>query len=88
MKLKENKFDFYICVMTIDHFIEQFRICLIEPYIHLTPETQFRTLEEWNSMFALIVIAMVDSEYQKELSADDIRSSKTLGDLFTILNNK
>lgn len=74
--------------MTIDHFIEQFKMCLKDSHILLTPETQFRALEEWNSMFALIVIAMIDSEYQKELSADDIRSSKTLEDLFTVLNNK
>ena len=29
----------------------------------LTPETEFKQLEDWNSLVALSVIAMIDEEY-------------------------
>ena len=39
-----------------------------------SPETRFRELEEWSSLIALSVIAMVDEEYDVTLKGDDIKS--------------
>lgn len=47
-----------------------------------TPETIFRDVEEWSSLVALSVIAMIDEEYDVALRGDDIRSSKSIQDLF------
>lgn len=47
-----------------------------------TPETKFKELEEWSSLIALSVIAMVDEEYDVEFRGDDIRGSKTVEDLY------
>lgn len=44
--------------------------------------TKFRDLTEWNSMIALSVIAMVDSEYGIIIKGDDIKKSQTIEDLF------
>ena len=38
-----------------------------------TPETRFREIEEWSSLVALSVIAMVDEEYDVTLKGDDIK---------------
>lgn len=54
----------------------------------LTPETKFRELDEWSSLIALSVIAMVDEEYDVALKGDDIRGANTIEDLFNIVKSK
>lgn len=48
----------------------------------LTPETEFKTLEDWNSLVALSVIAMIDEEYDVTLKGNDITGSTTIQDLY------
>lgn len=51
-------------------------------------KTEFKKLEEWGSMLALIVIAMIDSDNGKALNADDLKNATTVQDLFEIVNKK
>ena len=51
-------------------------------------ETVFKELDEWSSLIALSVIAMVDEEYCVTLKGDDIRSSNTLEELFNIVKSR
>ena len=44
--------------------------------------TRFRDIDEWSSLIALSVIAMVDEEYDVTIKGDDIRNSNTVEDLF------
>ena len=75
--------------MDITGFIEKFSSCLSQPpSTAISPETEFKKLDEWSSIFALIVIGMVDSDYHKVLTADDIRNAKTLSDLFNLIQSK
>jgi acyl carrier protein len=53
-----------------------------------TKDTVFKDLDEWSSLTALSIIAMVDEEYGVTLKGDDIRSANTLEDLFNIVKNK
>ncbi len=53
-----------------------------------TPETKFRELDEWSSLIALSIIAMVDDEYDVTLKGDDIRSSETIEDIFNKVVSK
>ncbi len=48
----------------------------------ITAETDFKNLDEWSSLIALSVIAMVDEEYDVQLKGADIRDSVTVKDLF------
>lgn len=48
----------------------------------LKGETAFRELEDWDSIAALSVIGMIDEEYGITLNAEDMRSSRTLQDLY------
>ena len=47
-----------------------------------TPETRFREIEEWSSLVALSVIAMVDEEYDVTLKGDNIKNSETIADIY------
>ena len=51
-------------------------------------ETVFKELDEWSSLIALSVIAMVDEEYDVTLKGDDIRNSNTIEDLFNVVKSK
>ena len=53
-----------------------------------TKDTVFKNLDEWSSLMALSIIAMVDEEYGVALKGDDIRSADTLEDLFDIIKSK
>ncbi len=48
----------------------------------ITGNTEFKGLEEWSSMTALSVIAMIDSEYDIQIKGADIRDSATVAELF------
>ena len=50
--------------------------------------TNFRDLDEWSSLIALSVIAMVDEEFDVTLKGDDIRSATTVEDLFNTVKSK
>ena len=54
----------------------------------LTPETEFKALEDWNSLVALSVIAMIDEEYDVTLKGNDITGAKTIEDLFNTVQSK
>lgn len=53
-----------------------------------TPETKFRELDEWSSLAALSILAMVDEEYEVQLKGDDMRKAITIADLYEIVKEK
>lgn len=53
-----------------------------------TAETKFHELEEWSSLIALSIIAMVDEEYDVTLKGDDIKNAQTIEDLFLRIKSK
>lgn len=48
----------------------------------LKPDSNFREYFEWNSVNALIIIALIDSEYDVTVNAEDIQKSATVQDLY------
>jgi acyl carrier protein len=75
--------------MKLDDFIENFKSQFDEPEkLNLLPETRFKELDEWDSIAAISIIAMVDNEYGTKLTGDDIRNSNTVNDLYQILKSK
>ena len=53
-----------------------------------TPETRFRDLDEWSSLIALSVMAMVDEEYDVKLKGNDMRNAHTIQELFDIVQSQ
>lgn len=72
--------------MTVEEFIQRIEMEFedIEPG-RLKAESNFREMFEWNSVNALILIAMVNTEYDVVINADDLRSSKTINDIYQII---
>jgi acyl carrier protein len=67
----------------IKTFVEKFASQFEESQLELfSPTTIFRELDEWDSMIALMIIAMVDEEYKVKLSGDEIKGSVTIQDIF------
>ena len=75
--------------MDIKEFIQNFADQLDDTNAEvLTPETKFRQLDDWSSLAALSIIAMVDEEYGVILNANDMSSAVTITDLFNIVKSK
>lgn len=75
--------------MEIKEFVEKFAEQFDETDASVfTPDTKFRDLDEWSSILALGIIAMVDEEYEVTLKAVDIQQATTIGDLFELVKSK
>lgn len=75
--------------MEIKEFIENFAAQFDDTDASVfTPETVFHELDEYSSLIALSLIAMVDEEYDVTLKGDDMRSAVTIQDLFNIVKGK
>ena len=75
--------------MNIDDFI----LKIEEEFEDIAPgslkaESKFREAFEWNSVNALIFIALVSNEYDVAITAKDIESSNTINDLFNIVKSR
>ena len=69
----------------IENFAEQFDDTELSEF---KPETVFHELDEYTSLIALSIIAMVDEEYGVTLNANDMLSAVTIDDLFNIVKSK
>ena len=51
-------------------------------------DTEFQELDEWSSLTAMSIIALAKTEYGKTTTGREIRYTKTVKDLFDLLNSK
>ena len=70
-------------IMELDDFIQNFAEQFDETDASVfTPETVFHELEEYSSLIALSIIAMIDEELGVTIGANEMRSSVTIKDLY------
>lgn len=75
--------------MELKDFIENFAAQFDDTEAsELNGNTVYKELEEWSSLIALSVIAMVDEEYDVTINGDDIRNTNTIEDLFNAVKAK
>ena len=75
--------------MTLDEFVVRFAVEFDEtPENQFKPSTDFKGLEEWGSLTALSIIAMVDEEFEKRITGADLRSVSTLEELYNLIEAK
>ena len=75
--------------MELKDFIENFAAQFDDTDAsEIKADTVFKELDEWSSLIALSVIAMVDEEYDVTLKGEDIRTSNTVEDLFNNVKSK
>tara|TARA_Y100001958_G_C20930408_1_gene340979 strand:- start:47 stop:274 length:228 start_codon:yes stop_codon:yes gene_type:complete len=60
-----------------------------EPNIDLNINSNFRDLDEWDSLAALSLIAMIDEEYNVIITGEQINKMNTLKEILDfIIDNK
>ena len=70
----------------IDQFITNFQTAVdFQDPVDITSETELGALPEWDSLAALGVIVMFDMEYGKTITGSDLKTCKTIADLFALL---
>ena len=50
--------------------------------------TEYQELEEWSSLTAMSLIALAKAEYGKTITGREVRSCKTVEDLFNLIASK
>lgn len=69
--------------MSLEEFVSAFAAEFDEtPEEMFKADTEFQSLDEWGSLVALSIIAMIDEEMDKTITGADIRASRTIEDLY------
>ena len=75
--------------MTLDEFVSAFAAEFDEtPEDQFKADTEFKALDEWSSLTALSIIAMVDEEFDKRITGADLRSVSTIEELYNLIQSK
>ena len=72
----------------IDTFTKNFEEIFDDVPVGLTSASAFRDLEEWDSMAALSLIAMLDEKYGVNLTIEELKKANTVEELFSIVNTR
>lgn len=54
----------------------------------LRPDTNFSDLDEWSSMHSLIIIALIDTEYEVTITGEDLMSINKVEELYDIVKSR
>lgn len=74
--------------MDINTFIQQLQGEFEDiPADSLKPETKISDIDGWGSMHALIVIALIDTEYGVTLKGDELRKVNSVQELYDMVVN-
>lgn len=58
---------------------------LEEDVADLNQDTVLADLDNWDSVAALSIMAMIDEQFGKEIMASEIRKMRTLGELLAVM---
>lgn len=75
--------------MELKEFIENFanQFDETDPSV-FKADTVFHDLDEYSSLIALSIIAMVDEEYDVALKGDEMKAAVTIEDLYNTVKSK
>lgn len=68
--------------MELERFIELVKESFDELETDIQPSTEYKKMDEWTSMQALILIAHLDDTIGVVLSADDLKNAQTIEQLY------
>lgn len=75
--------------MKLEEFIEIFANQFDETDAsEIQANTEYQELEEWSSLTAMSIIAMAKTQYGKTITGREVRSCKTVEDLFNLIASK
>jgi acyl carrier protein len=72
-----------------DHLVEfisklERELDMLEPG-SLKPDIKYRDIPNWSSMYALIIVAFCETEYNVSVTGDDLRKCETVKDLYQLV---
>jgi acyl carrier protein len=71
---------------SIEQFIEQFLMATdFQNPVDVKPDTELLSLPEWDSLAALGVIVMFDTEYGKAITGEHLKKCVTVTDLYELI---
>ncbi len=75
--------------MTLEEFIGKLETEIDTiPKGSLTADTNYRSLKDWSSMHALIIIALADTDYDVTITGNDLKECSTVSDLFNVIKSR
>jgi len=75
--------------LNINDFIQRIEEEFEEiPKGQLTADVHFKTLVDWTSVNALLLMALISTEYDVEIQAEELRNCNTVGELYTIVEQR
>lgn len=75
--------------MEVNDFIEKFREQFIDAdEITVAMDTDFRQLPTWDSLTGMSVLVMIQDQYGVEVTDSDMKSCKTVEDLYQLTRSK
>ena len=54
----------------------------------LRANTELESIEEWGSLQALVIIAMLDSKYDVKVNGAELQNAKTIEDIYNLVQSK
>ena len=71
--------------------IQQFLVDFAAEFDSLKPtdisaNTELESIEEWSSLQALSIIAMIDAKYDRKVSGTEVNKAHTVGEIFQLVN--
>lgn len=74
--------------MTIEEFIKKIAAELEDtPADQLTPETNYKDLDEWGSLASLSIISMIEEEYDQLITGADVRARNSIKELYDFVES-
>lgn len=75
--------------MEIKEFIENFANQFDDTDAsEIQADTEYQELEEWSSLTAMSLIALAKTQYGKTITGREVRSCKTVEELFNLIASK
>ena len=75
--------------MELEEFIERFAEEFEDTdKSEFTADTDYKELEEWDSMHGMYIFALIESEFGVEMTREDLNSCKTIGELYEAVKAK
>lgn len=75
-------------MLDLDDFIAKLEEAIEVESASLTSSSFFRECEQWSSIAALSVVAMIFGDYGVQINGEELHSAKTVGDLYAMLKEK
>ena len=75
--------------MELNDFIKNFANQFDDTDVsEIQADTEYQELEEWSSLTAMSLIALAKTEYGKTITGREVRSCKTVEELFNLIASK